>query len=278
MSRFPAFSALLAAWLVVLPGWEIPVRAEAPPRAAKVAGQFYPDDPNELSRLIIGLLHQHPEPVAAHKPRVLIVPHAGYEYSGPIAAAGYRLLQGQSYDGVVVVGFTHGMVFDGVSVDDREAYQTPLGLAQVDREAAEVLRSFPGMVFHDEAHNSGEHSLEVQLPFLQVVLPQTRIVPLLMGSARWQDTSRLADALQALATRGDYLFVFTTDLSHDHPYEQAVAMDERTLESMLREMPQAVARLFGEGQLDACGRAPVAARLLLADRLGYLKRELGSKA
>ena len=74
MSRFPAFSALLAAWLVVLPGWEIPVRAEAPPRAAKVAGQFYPDDPNELSRLIIGLLHQHPEPVAAHKPRVLIVP------------------------------------------------------------------------------------------------------------------------------------------------------------------------------------------------------------
>ncbi|MBI4004052.1 MAG: AmmeMemoRadiSam system protein B, partial [Candidatus Omnitrophica bacterium] len=207
-----------------------------------------------------------------------IVPHAGYPYSGPVAASGFSLLKGHAYDGVVVVGFTHRLQFAGSSVDDREAYETPLGELPVDQEAVAMLKAAPGIVSREEAHASGEHSLEVELPFLQVSLGWAPLVPILMGSVDLEDAEHLADALAQLSEHGDYLFVFSTDLSHYHPYDEAVSRDQTTINAILFETSQAVHQLFDRGQLEACGRGPIVTSLLLAAKLGYLKPELLSYA
>ena len=260
-----------------LAGW-MGTAAWAEPRAAQVAGEFYPDDPQGLRELIQELLDRQPEPETSQKPRVLLVPHAGYQYSGLVAAAGFRQLPGHAYDGVVVVGFTHRFPFAGVSVDTREAYQTPLGEFPIDQEAAAVLQAYPGIDHMEEAHQSGEHSLEVELPFLQVALGLSRVVPVVMGSADLEDAEHLADALAGLSRLGDYLFVFSTDLSHYHPYSEAETIDEGTINAILFETPQAVDRLFRRGQVEACGRGPILTGLLLAARLGYPRPELLSYA
>ncbi len=261
-----------AGWVGAGPGRAWPHEAEL--RTAKVAGQFYPDDPAELRDLVKELLGRQPEPPTNQKPRILIVPHAGYQYSGIVAANGFRQLLGHTYDGVVVVGFTHRTQFPGSSVDTREAYETPLGELPVDREAAAVLETYPGIGHLEEAHELDEHSLEVQLPFLQVTLERLRLVPVLMGSPSLEDARQLATALAHLARLGDYLFVFSTDLSHYHPYSQAEATDEGTVNAILFETPQAVHRLFTRGELEACGRGPIVTSLLLAARLGYPRRHL----
>jgi AmmeMemoRadiSam system protein A len=160
-------------------------------------------------------------------------------------------------------------------VDEAPAYETPLGRVPVDVEAATALRAaHPRLAYRAEAHASGEHSLEVMLPFLQVALGEFSLVPVLMGNATLQDAEILAGALAGLAARGDYLFVFSTDLSHYHPDEQARAIDERTTGAILRETPQAVHRLFERQALEACGRGPIVTSLLLAAKLGHLQREL----
>lgn len=255
----------------------------AAPRTAKVAGAFYPAEAGELRAMVQGMLDQHPPPPLSPgrgeeegegKPRILIVPHAGYEYSGPVAARGYRMLQGQAYDGVVVVGFTHRLGFEGASVDTSEAYRTPLGELPVDREAAGRLLAQPGLTHEAAAHETDEHSLEVQLPFLQVAMGEVKLIPILMGSAEWEDAERLSEALAALAREGDYLFLFSTDLSHYHPSDEAKAIDERTVNAILYETPQAVERLFEAGVLEACGRGPILTALALASRLGYPRPEL----
>jgi len=243
-------------------------------RQAQVAGQFYPQERAKLLEMVTGFLEHQPAPTISDKPRILIVPHAGYPYSGPVAARGYRLLKGHTYDGDVVVGFTHQFHFAGSSVDSREAYETPLGEIPVDQEAVAMLKASPGIVSREEVHASGEHSLEVELPFLQVSLERVKLVPVLMGSVDLEDAEHLAEALAQLSRRGDYLFVFSTDLSHYHPYDEAVRHDEATVNAIVFETPQAVHRLFAQGQLEACGRGPIVTSLLLAAKLGYLKREL----
>lgn len=243
-------------------------------RAAKVAGRFYPESQLELHELVHELLERQPDPSVEGKPRILIVPHAGYQYSGLIAASGFRVLEGQIYDGVVVVGFTHRMQFDGVSVDTREAYDTPLGRVPIHQEAAAVLQAHPGIGHVEPAHEMDEHSMEVEIPFVQAALPHTRIVPMLIGNVRLEDARHLAEALYDLSRLGDYLFVFSTDLSHYHPYDDAVRIDEGTVHAILFETPQAVDRLFDRGTIEACGRGPIIASLLLAARLGYPQRAL----
>ncbi len=262
--------ALLFAAVMVMPSG----LALAEPRAPQAAGRFYPAGQSELLDFVTELMENQPEPVRNDKPRILIAPHAGYEYSGGVAGYAFRHLKGHRYDGVVVVGFTHRMQFAGASVDTREAYQTPLGLMPVDSEAAEFLQRQPGITHLEAAHAQDEHSLEVLLPFLHVALGEFRLIPILMGGWSLEEADDTARALAALARRGDYLFVFSTDLSHYHPAEDAEALDELLVNAVLFETPQAVHRLFDRGAFEACGRGPVVTSLLLAARLGYPERVL----
>lgn len=267
--------ALITGFLLWPLAWAVaaaPVAEHSEPRAAKVAGRFYPADRDELAKLAGGLLDSAPEPTDRRKPRALIVPHAGYPYSGAVAAAGFRHLVGHTYDGVVVVGFTHRLQFDGASVDTRASYQTPLGAIPVHQEAVARLVRHPGLSHIEEAHETDEHSLEVELPFLQVALREFRLIPVLMGTADLHDARQLASALADLAGSGDYLFVFSTDLSHYRAYEAAVTIDQGTVEALQFETPEAVDRLFSRGRIEACGRGPILTSLLLAKALGYLER------
>jgi len=247
----------------------------AEPRLAQVAGGFYPADPDELRRLVGADLDQYPAVAAdVSAPRILILPHAGYPYSGPVAARGFREIQGRAFDAVVVIGFLHRDTFAGSSVDEATEYRTPLGPIPVDAGAADFLRSQPGLSYVEAAHQQGEHSLEVMLPFLQVALGQFKLVPIMMGSISTADAQALATALAALAHRGNYLFIFSSDLSHYHPYDDAKQRDEATIGAMLHETPQAMARLFDAGHVEACGRGPIVTALFLAQQLGYPQRRL----
>ncbi len=268
----------ISVWLlaaVVLNG-SLVAGAQAEPRTAKVAGAFYPAESEVLYTTVSQLLHQHAGVVtsAAPKPRLLIVPHAGYPYSGVVAARAFREVQSRTYDGVVVVGFTHQDQFEGASVDDRESYHTPLGSIPVDVETAAWLQRQPGLSHVERAHDSSEHSLEVELPFLQVALGRFKLVPVLMGETTYASAEHLAQALAELAKRGDYLFVFSTDLSHYHPYDEAVQRDTTTVNALLFETSQAVDRVFRYGALEACGRGPIVTALRLAELLGYPERRL----
>lgn len=269
------FSTVHKIWVLAIVLW-LPLESQAAVevRTAKVAGQFYPEQQAELLDLVTEFIKRQPEDAATKKPRVLIVPHAGYQYSGVVAGNGFRQLSGHHYDAVVVVGFTHRGRFEGASVDTVSAYETPLGMIPVDQEAVAILQTHPGVHHLEAAHETDEHSLEVQLPFLQGALDRFRLVPILMGNADMEDARRLAEALAHLARLGDYLFVFSTDLSHYHPYAQAEAIDEATINAILTETPQAVHRLFARGDLEACGQGPILTGLFLAADLGYLKRDL----
>ncbi len=262
-------------WLTLLSSLvQAPITVLAAPRQAQVAGQFYPAEKEELRALVSRFLALDAGVTLSAKPRALIVPHAGYPYSGPIAAQAFRQIKGHRYDAVVVVAFTHRLQFPGASVDDREAYETPLGTIPVDLEAVKfLLAQHPRIAHYEPAHTAGEHSLEVMLPFLQVALGDFKLVPILMGTAALGDAEVLAEALSKLAAHGDYLFIFSTDLSHYHPYQQAQALDNTTVNAMMYETPQAVRRLFDAGEGEAGGRGPILTALTFAGKRGYLKRE-----
>lgn len=261
-------------WFLVVALLPVPLWA-GEVRSAGAAGSFYPSDPDELRTLVTQLIDRQPAPApGASAPHILIVPHAGYAYSGPVAARAFRQVQGRSYDAVIVVGFTHRQPFDGVSVDDRDGYQTPLGTIPIDTKTTAWLLTQPGLSHVESAHASGEHSMEVELPFLQVALGDFKLVPILMGGVELPEANALAAALAMLARQGNYLFVFSTDLSHYHPYDQAKQLDDQTINLILRETSGAVDRLFQAGHLEACGRGPILAALSLVERLGYPERRL----
>lgn len=206
-------------------------------RRATVAGQFYPADAKRLEDKIKGYLMN----VEANRPSVpyetgqdlvvkaVIVPHAGYEYSAPVAAYAYKAIEGRNYDNVILIGNSHTTYFNGVAIDDSDEWATPLGKVAVNRELTdELVRSSDIIKLNSDTHED-EHSLEVQLPFLQTVLsPGFKIVPMLFGNAGVEDYRKLAQALADNLGEND-LIVISTDLSHYPSYVNANKIDKETL-------------------------------------------------
>ncbi len=223
-------------------------------RPASVAGRFYPGDPvlleKEVDRLLSGVVVPLEEPM----PKALIVPHAGYAYSGPVAASGYARLRraGGSIERVVLLGPSHHVAFQGLALPEADAFETPLGIVEIDLAA---LARIPA-VRRSEAIHRPEHSLEVHLPFLQRVAPRARLVPLAVGEAT---PFQVAEVLEALWGGPETVIVVSSDLSHYLPYRECRAMDEETARQILR-LNSALAL---EG---ACGATPVAGFLEAARR------------
>lgn len=223
-------------------------------RPAAVAGAFYPDDPEELSRMIQIFLSQadQDKPV----PKAIIVPHAGYIYSGPVAASAYAPLKkaaGQ-ITRVVLIGPSHRVAFNGLAVSSADLFGTPLGTIPIDKSTIEVLLQLPFVKLLDQAH-SLEHSLEVQLPFLQSVLGDFSLVPIVAGDA---SADQVSQVLETIWGGPETLIVISSDLSHYHDYFTAQEKDRHT--SQLIEQKR-------YDQLDfdsACGRVPVSGLLKLA--------------
>jgi len=227
-------------------------------RQPAVAGMFYPADPRELRQMIREFLAQA-QP-SEEVPKAIIAPHAGYIYSGPIAATAYAQLLPvrERIERVVLLGPSHRVPFHGLAISEADSFLTPLGEVPLDRPALQGLSDLPQVVSLEAAH-ANEHSLEVQLPFLQTVLDDFRLVPLVVGEA---SPAEVAEVLQRLWGGPETLIVISSDLSHYHDYLTAQQLDRATSEAIVTLHPEAI------GYEDACGRVPVTGLLDLARRKG----------
>jgi AmmeMemoRadiSam system protein B/AmmeMemoRadiSam system protein A len=230
-------------------------------RPTAVAGLFYADRPAELRRELDDALAQarpvSPAPEVA--PKALIVPHAGYVYSGPIAASAYRLLDRARgrVTRVVLLGPCHRVAVRGLALPEAAAFATPLGAVPLDGEAIEAIRDLPQVMVSAAAH-AQEHSLEVQLPFLQQALGEFALVPLAVGDAT---ADEVAEVLDRLWGGDETLVVVSSDLSHYHRYDEARALDAATVRRILARQP-------GLHHEQACGATPIDGLLVAARRRG----------
>lgn len=223
-------------------------------RQPAVAGLFYPANPPQLRQMLDQYLHE--ASLEAKVPKAIIAPHAGYVYSGPVAASAYaRLKAGRKLiTRVVLIGPSHRVGFSGLAVSGADAFVTPLGAITVDREAIETIIGLPFVGYLEEAH-SHEHSLEVHLPFLQEMLDDFKIVPIVAGDATPEQVSQV---LACLWGGQETLIVVSSDLSHYHDYATAQKLDKATsavIENLQYEKLSSGA---------ACGKVPVSGLLKLA--------------
>ncbi|GAB4166454.1 MAG: AmmeMemoRadiSam system protein B [Rhodocyclaceae bacterium] len=227
-------------------------------RPAAVAGLFYPADPDELREAVDAFLDTAATP-RAKAPVALIVPHAGYVYSGPVAASAYALLRnsGERYARVAVFGPSHRVFLRGLAAPRADVFVTPLGEIPVDREGVAAVARLHGVSESEHAH-ALEHSLEVQLPFLQRVLGSFSLVPFVVGDAAPEDVARV---IETLAEDARTLVVISSDLSHYHGYDEARRLDARTVERIL-----GLATDIDHEQ--ACGATPINGALAWARRRG----------
>jgi AmmeMemoRadiSam system protein B len=223
-------------------------------RQPAVAGSFYPANPQQLQQMLTQYLQDAETDTKV--PKAIIAPHAGYIYSGAIAASAYTRLKiaHDRINRVVIIGPSHRIGFHGLAVSQADAFVTPLGNIPVDTQAVQAITQFPFVQYIEQAH-SHEHSLEVQLPFLQAVLDNFSIVPIVAGDASPEQVSQV---LAALWGDSETLIVISSDLSHYHDYTTAQNLDKATsiaIENLQYE------KLNFES---ACGRVPVSGLLKLA--------------
>ncbi len=248
-------------------------------RKPAVAGSFYPGNSAALSGMISKYLDDAAADPFDAGGRVcgIISPHAGYIYSGPVAACGYRLLEGKSFDGFAVFAPSHRGRFKGASVMPEGFYSTPLGDVEIDSELADAVLENEYFGYLREIDEL-EHSLEVQVPFLQTVSHNFKILPVVMGTT---DTALCTDMGQTVAraiksSGRNYCIIISTDLSHYHGYDKAVAMDSKFIEAVVSFDSKKIHDAVNSGIAEACGEGAViagmeACRALGADRCHLLK-------
>jgi AmmeMemoRadiSam system protein B len=218
---------------------------------------FYPGNAEELHAMVQQLLQQAGE-VEASPPKALIAPHAGYIYSGPVAASAYARLRPvrDTIERVVLLGPSHRVGFLGLATSSADTFSTPLGDVPIDTETVARLTSLPQVHALDQAHQL-EHSLEVHLPFLQESLSHFKLVPLVVGDC---SADEVAEVLEQVWGGEETLIVISSDLSHYHDYATAVRMDRKTSEAIETLHPEAL------NYEDACGRNPILGLLKVAQR------------
>ncbi len=248
--------------------------ANQPIRYPAVAGMFYTDDPDELSDQIKGFLNNVPPKKVAGDIVALISPHAGYVYSGQVAAYGYKQIENKTYEIVVVIAPSHRYPFRGASVYPRGSYKIPLGYIPVDSTAAEQLINSSKLVSYVKEAHTKEHALEVQLPFLKMVLSNFKLLPIVMGSNNFSDCESIAEALYQVVKNKSVLIVASSDLSHYHSYQEAVRLDNIVLDHIKRFDPEGLYRSITSGKCEACGADPMVTVMLLAKKLGATSSEV----
>lgn len=236
-------------------------------RKSVIAGTWYPGNAGALRREIQEYLDRADPPKVKGRTAALVSPHAGYVYSGPVAAFGYKILKKGEFERVIIVGPSHRAYFHGAAVYGDGGFETPLGIVESDADLSAVLAGSSKTIrLLPDAH-AQEHSIEIQLPFLQVVLGEFRFVPILMGDQSRAACEAVADAIKPEFSDGKTLLVASSDLSHYHPYDSAVRIDKAVLgriESMDAE------GLLGDletGRAEACGGGPIAVAIMVANAL-----------
>jgi AmmeMemoRadiSam system protein B len=249
---------------------EANAREAALVKAPNVAGTFYPGDPGELGKVVKGRLAEAEGSLPAASVVAIVTPHAGYEYSGGVAATAFRQLEGRNPATVVLLGPSHYHAHPAIAAAAYDGFETPLGVAEVDGElVAEVAKRCPDVSYTDVPFDR-EHSLEVQLPFVQTLFPRARVAPFIFCHHDAETAERFGKALaEAVAGRAsDIIIVTTCDLSHYHPYDEAVKLDRAFTETFRRfDVGELYAGLDrGKFEIDAVGA--VAATFWCAKALG----------
>ena len=236
-------------------------------RRSVIAGTWYPGDPKALRGAIEGYFRNVPDLAIRGEVIGLVAPHAGYIYSGQVAAYAYKAIRGEVYDAVIVISPSHRYHFQGVSLYRRGGYETPLGVIPVDEDLSERLIAASPLVADLPAAHAGEHALEIQLPFLQVALGAFTLVPLVMGSQDRQTCEGLAEAIDR-AAGPNVLIVGSSDLSHFHSYSEAVQMDKIVLDHLAKMDAPGLLRDLSAGRCEACGGGPAATTLMASVKRG----------
>jgi AmmeMemoRadiSam system protein B len=232
-------------------------------RKPAVAGMFYPSNPEKLKKEIELLLEVSPAEIKINDLLGIISPHAGYIYSGRTAAYGFNLLKDKVFKTVIIISPSHREYFPGVSVYDGSGFETPLGITEVDEAVSERLTDNSKVIFRGSTGQENEHAIEVQIPFLQVVLKNFRVVPVVMGDQGKIFVDDLAGKLSDVADENT-LIVASSDLSHYYTESTAEIMDS-IVENRLRAFK--IAELeedFNSGRCEACGAGPILALLKCA--------------
>jgi hypothetical protein len=233
-----------------------------PPRSPAVAGQFYEGDGASLARQVESCFTDPRGPGAlptrqrseSRKVRAIVVPHAGYVYSGPIAAHAYRLVASdRPPETVLILGVDHYGVSEGAALSGRP-WLTPLGPTPVDTDLVQALRHGPVRV-DEEAHRR-EHSIEVQLPFLEYVLPHPRFVPLEVGFGPFSFLEEVADVVRDAIRERDVLLIASTDFSHYVPAATAERLDRMAIDQILAQDPRGLYETVTRNDISMCGIAP----------------------
>ena len=230
-----------------------------------VSGSFYASDPKKLSQQIEAFVNEASVPLADQHIEMIISPHAGYIYSGPVAGYSYKAVRQNKYKTVVIIAPSHFFPFDGVSIWTKGGFKTPLGTVEVDQGFAEQLIPMNEHFYFDPKVYEREHSLEVQIPFLQKSYGQFKIVPIIMGQPNYSVCAALAMALkQLIGERTDVLIVVSTDMSHYHDDAFAREMDSRTIEAVGNLDSKAIWTNCHLGKMEMCGFVPVTTALIYA--------------
>jgi len=236
-------------------------------RRAAVAGSWYPGTADALAREVDRYLAAVGD-VPGGDALAIIVPHAGLMYSGPIAAYAYRILKGRDVDVAVLVGPSHHVSFDGVAIYSRGAFETPFGAVPIAEGCAAAIALSSRLIQEHPAAHVREHSLEMQLPFLKRVLPDTPIVPLVMGYQTRDTIRALADALTTGLTGRRALLVASSDLSHYRDAQTAARLDRQVIEHVRAFDPEGLLDALDAFPHHACGGGPIVSVMLAARALG----------
>jgi len=229
------------------------------------AGQFYPSNPAVLSGQIDQFLKNAGTPAAVSgKILAIIAPHAGYMYSGQIAAEAFRSVQSISVETVIILSPCHRYGFYGASIYLKGGYESPLGIAKIDEPLAQKLSNKTGFQYISDAHKE-EHAVEVQVPFIQKVFPDAKIVPIVMGIPKQNTIKKLAEALASVSSQKRTLILASSDMSHFLPKAQANELDRRTISLIQSFQTDLLIKKLENQENIMCGGAPVVTLLLFAE-------------
>lgn len=241
-------------------------------KESDLAGTWYPASKGQLEQQLKSYLDAATPQKIDGSIIAVIAPHAGYQYSGPVAAYSFKSIQDKGVKTVILIGFSHRQRFDGIAIYDRGFWRTPLGDIQIDEALAKEIGSKNSRVLFNPELFKGENSVEMEVPFIQMALKGAKMVPIAFGTQSYEDAQSLASTLASiLKGRNDCVIVASTDLSHYHPYKQANDADRHTIDTLNKLKAR---EFYDEGKLgvcELCGLLPVTVSLLVAEKLGYDK-------
>ena len=237
-------------------------------RESIASGSFYPADPDELESQIAGFMN-NAGPLGLNNIKAIVSPHAGYIYSGQIAAYSFRQVAGIKYDSIIIIAPSHAEYFDYVSIYNGDAYETPIGPVKIDKDRVDTLAGSSPLIRKSAYGHRDEHSLEVQLPFLQVVFGKDiSIVPVVIGNQSRKNIEELGRMAGELFSSDNILIVASTDLSHFHPYEAASGLDANVSGLIGSFDTDSLMEEFITDKVEMCGGGPVLSAMIAARAMG----------